>query len=141
MLERYPDDVKLIYKNFPLDSSCNADMEQQLHPSACRAAAMARCAGVSDPAKFWEFHDAIFQIGTVNDGILDAVADELGVSGEPFDRCVASEATATDVRTDVELAAALGLTSTPTIFINGREAPSYAPEHLSEIIDHLLATE
>ena len=45
VLETYPEDVALVYKNFPLDLSCNVDMTQQLHAFACRTAVMARCAG------------------------------------------------------------------------------------------------
>lgn len=58
--EDFPQDVRLVFKNYPLDTSCNDGIEQQLHPVACRAAVFARCAGRESPEKFWEVHDAMF---------------------------------------------------------------------------------
>ena len=138
VLERYPSDVRLVYKNFPLDMACNADMAQQLHPYACRAAVMARCAGAKNPELFWRFHDAIFEGDGFNDEWLDALATELGLTGETFASCVIGREAFDEVRADIELARTLGVNGTPTVYVNGRVAPSYETDALSEIIDHIL---
>jgi len=138
ILERYPSDVRLVYKNFPLDMACNADMAQQLHPYACRAAVMARCAGAEDPELFWRFHDAIFEGDGFNDEWLDAKAAELGLTGETFASCVIGREAFDEVRADIELARALGVNATPTVYVNGRVAPSYQIDALAEVIDHIL---
>ena len=138
VVERYPSDVRLVYKNFPLDMACNTDMAQQLHPYACRAAVMARCAGRKDPELFWRFHDAIFEGDGLNDEWLDAKAEELGLSGETFASCVIGREAFDEVRADIELARSLGVNSTPTVFVNGRVAPSYQFDALVEVIDHIL---
>lgn len=39
------DSVRLVFKDLPLDTACNDRLSQQLHPFACRAALLARCAG------------------------------------------------------------------------------------------------
>jgi len=138
ILERYPSDVRLVYKNFPLDLACNVDMSQQLHPYACRAAVMARCAGAEDPELFWRFHDAIFEGEGLDDEWLDATAAELGLTGEPFLSCVSGREAFDEVRADIELALSLGVNATPTVYVNGRVAPSYETDALVEIIDHIL---
>ena len=140
LLETYPEDVTLVFKNFPLDNSCNLDMAQQLHANACRSAVMARCAGQDDPEKFWRFHDAVFASESLSDEFLDAVAADVGASGEAFDACVAGTEAMSDVRADIDVALGLKLTATPTLYVNGRYAASYRPEDLGEIIDHILAT-
>ncbi|GMR21718.1 MAG: hypothetical protein BMS9Abin37_0033 [Acidobacteriota bacterium] len=138
VLERYPSEVRLVFKNFPLDMACNTDMAQQLHPYACRAAVMARCAGREDPELFWRFHDAIFEGDGFNDEWLDAKAAELGLAGEKFASCVTGRETFDEVRADIELARSLGVNATPTLYVNGRVAPSYQFDSLAEIIDHIL---
>lgn len=138
IVERYPSEVRLVYKNFPLDMACNTDMAQQLHPYACRAAVMARCAGRKDPELFWRFHDAIFEGDGFNDEWLDAKAEELGLSGEPFASCVIGREAFDEVRADIELARSLGVAATPTVYVNGRVAPSYEFDALVEVIDHIL---
>jgi protein-disulfide isomerase len=138
IVERYPTDVRIVYKNFPLDMACNTDMAQQLHPYACRAAVMARCAGKKDPELFWRFHDAIFEGGGFNDEWLDAKAAELGLAGEEFASCVLGREAFDEVRADIELARSLGVAATPTVYVNGRVAPSYQFDALVEVIDHIL---
>ena len=138
ILERYPSDVRLVYKNFPLDMACNADMAQQLHPYACKAAVMARCAGAKNPQLFWRFHDAIFEGEGFNDEWLDAKATELGLTGESFASCVTGREAFDEVRADIELARSLGVNATPTVYVNGRVAPSYQTDALVEIIDHII---
>ena len=136
--ERYPSDVRLVFKNFPLDMACNADMAQQLHPFACRAAIMARCAGAQNQDLFWRFHDAIFEADGFNDEWLDAKATELGLTGESFASCVTGREEFDEVRADIELARSLGVNATPTLYVNGRVAPSYEFDSLVEVIDHIL---
>ncbi len=52
ILSEYKSDVKLYYKQFPLNN---------LHPNAQKTAEASLCA--ADQGKFWEFHDKIFQLG------------------------------------------------------------------------------
>lgn len=49
IIETYPNDVRLIYRQFPLTS---------IHPSAQKAAEASECA--AEQGKFWEYHDKLF---------------------------------------------------------------------------------
>ncbi|MCL4813674.1 MAG: thioredoxin domain-containing protein [Vicinamibacteraceae bacterium] len=110
VLERYPNDVRLVYKDFPLDS---------LHPQARDAAEAARCAG--DQGKFWEYHDALYASGPdASPAALKAHAEKVGLDAAAFERCLASDTHAAAVQRDAEEAEALGATGTPAFFINGR---------------------
>ena len=72
VLRRYPNDVRLVYKNYPLDMACNAGMAKQLHAYACKAAVVARCVGAKDPEFFWRVHDTVFATEQLNDPVLKA---------------------------------------------------------------------
>ena len=56
--KKYGDKVLFVFKNYPLDKSCNPDMNNDFHKYACYAAIMARCAGTY--GKFWPMHDLIY---------------------------------------------------------------------------------
>ena len=50
VLDKYPGKVRLVFRDYPIAS---------LHPQAPKAHEAARCAG--DQAKFWEYHDVLFE--------------------------------------------------------------------------------
>jgi protein-disulfide isomerase len=140
VVERYPEDVRLVFKNFPLDMACNSDVAQQLHPYGCKAAVMARCASGADAGFFWRFHDAVFELEKLDDEALEEVASGMGADDEEFWSCVTGSDAFEEVREDIALARSLGVDATPTVFVNGRVAPSYKTDALSEVIDHILAS-
>ncbi len=141
VLDRYPNEVQLVYKNLPLDNSCNEAMRNPLHADACRAAVMARCAGASSPANFWRFHDQVFASNSLSPGALTSIADALGIRDRAFAACLSSGDALREVQEDIQHALELGLNSTPSIFVNGRKAPSYEFEVLSKIIDHIVSSD
>ena len=112
-------DVKLVFRHFPLDSACNARMEQQLHPDACLAAAASECAGKL--GRFWEYHDQLFEHQkTLDRDSLFRYAREVGLDIAAFRTCLDDPRTMDGIAADVDAATRLGVESTPTIFINGR---------------------
>jgi len=135
--DRYQGDVRIVFKNYPLDQSCNAYMPRSNHLYSCRAAAMARCAGSQD--RFWEMHDAIFGLRQINLTTLDALPGELGLSADAFAACMQDEQVQQQVKGDIEEGKRLGVDGTPTIFVNGRKAPSPTPEAIDAIVEHLLS--
>ncbi|WP_026733915.1 DsbA family protein [Fischerella sp. PCC 9605] len=113
LMKKHHNDVKLVYKNFPLNS---------LHAEAIPAAKAAWAA--HQQGKFWEYHDALFthqdQLG--EDLYLD-VAKKLNLDLEKFekDREIAN----TEIQQDIQLAEKLGLSGTP-FFIMKSETVSGA---------------
>jgi protein-disulfide isomerase len=130
LLARYPDKVKLVYRDFPLD---------QLHPGARAAAEAARCA--RDQGKFWEYHDILFaQAAQSGPDALRGDAQQAGLDVAAFDRCVASGAHRAGVERDVEDGTKLGITGTPAFFVNGRPVMGAQPlEAFARVIDEELA--
>ena len=126
VLKRYDGKVRLIHKDLPLD---------QIHPQARQAAEAARCA--EDEGKFWEYHDKLYASSPkAAPEDLKSYAKDLGLKQDLFDSCLAIGKYKGAIQKDLNEAANLGLTGTPTVFINGRELSGAQPlEVLAQIID------
>lgn len=137
VFDRYPGKVHIVFRNYPLDTSCNPYMPRSGHLYACRAARMARCAGAQ--GRFWEMHDALFHLPQMSTGALDELPQRLGLASDTFSACMADDASMAKVREDIDEGKRLGVDGTPAIFVNGRKAPSSQPEALFTIVDRILA--
>lgn len=88
------------------------------------AAQAAECA--ADQGKFWEYHDLLFDkqngenVGTFTKENLIAYAKELGLDSAKFEPCLQSDATLQRVTTDTNEGRQVGVSGTPTFFINGK---------------------
>ncbi len=88
------------------------------------AAQAAECA--ADQGKFWEYHDLLFDkqngenVGTFTKEKLIAYAKELGLDSSKFDPCLQKDETLQRVISDTQEGRAVGVTGTPTFFINGK---------------------
>ena len=108
--------ARFVFQNFPLPS----------HNWAAKAAAYADCVGRSSNDAFWKFlqktYDAQSQITEANaDEKLTGIVNDSGVKGSEIVTCVAKPDTAARVEHSVALGKSVDVTSTPTVFINGRK--------------------
>jgi len=129
LLKRYNGKVRLVHKDLPLDA---------IHPHARQAAEAARCAG--EQGKFWEYHDTLYANSpkaAVEE--LKTYAKEVGINTASFEQCFTSGKYKGLVQKDLSEGAQLGLTGTPTFFINGREMSGAQPvEAFAAVIDEEL---
>ena len=130
LLSRYDGKVRLVHKDFPLES---------LHPQARQAAEAARCA--YEQGKFWEYHDKLYANSPkASADDLKNYAKEVGLNVDSFDRCLVSGKYKAVVQQDLKEGTQLGLSGTPTFFINGREISGNQPLTAFEaMIDEELA--
>lgn len=103
----FPGKVSLIYKDFPLP----------MHSRAQKAAEATRCAG--EQGKYWELHDLLFQSRKLDVDQLKQHARTLKLDGAKFDQCLDSGAEAAAVKKDQDEGKHLGLSGTPSFFVNG----------------------
>ena len=107
VLSSYGDEVSLSYRHFPLGATT------KLVAEAAEAAAA--------QGKFWPFHDAVFSTpGRTDREALARHAATAGLDLERFSRDLDDRRFARAVALDTAEGAALGVTGTPTFFINGR---------------------
>jgi protein-disulfide isomerase len=105
--QQFGDSVSLVFKDFPLP----------MHPLARKAAEAARCAGVQ--GKFWEFHDSLFDTKRLQMSDLREQATTLKLDMTRFNQCMDSGEEAAAVKKDGQEAQRLGLSGTPSFFVNG----------------------
>jgi len=124
VLEKNPDTVKLVFKNFPLKN----------HKFAKKAATAALAAGEQD--KFWEFHDLLFKdYNKLNDEKVKEIAGKLGLNEEEFEKKKNDPTLLKKVRKDMQDGRNAGVRGTPTIFVNGRLLKNRSLEGFQAIID------
>ena len=106
VLDEFGSKVAFAYKDFPLP----------MHSHAEKAAEAARCAGKQ--GKFWQFHDELFRTKELDVDQLKGQAHFLGLNSAEFDQCLDSSEMAGVVAQDRAEGVRLGLTGTPSFFIN-----------------------
>jgi len=123
VLERYAGKVKFIHRDFLLG-----------RPRSLPVARAALCAG--EQGKFWEYrHDLLSSTGDWSDQDLEARAARMGVGPEDFRSCLASERHDQTIRASSEDGQKLGVSGTPTFFVNGRRMTGVRSEQqFDEII-------
>ncbi len=105
----YGDSLRLVWKDLPNDS---------IHHEATNAAVAARCAGKQ--GKFWEYHALLManqsQLGS---GLYTELATQLKLNTGSFASCVTNKDTLPLVQRTYDEGIALGIPSTPSIWLNG----------------------
>jgi len=124
LLEKYPTDLKVVFKNFPIRS----------HKYAIKAAMAALAAG--QQGKFWEFHDEMFKnYNRLNDQKVQEIVTQLGLDQAKFNADQKSPVETARVRQDYEEGIRLGVRGTPTVFINGRRLKNRSMKNMEAIIE------
>ena len=116
---RQPNTVAVIHRNFPLDPTCNEAVEHAMHPQACRAAEAAECAGAQ--GRYEEMAKELFDNQErLFESNFPRLAERAGVDATAFTACMDSRQTLPKIVSDSREGKRLEITSTPTLFINGR---------------------
>lgn len=123
-----PGKIRLVYKDFPLS----------FHAGARPAAEAARCAG--EQKQFWPYHDLLFLSRPKFDReALIGYAERLQLDKDAFTACFDSSRHKDAVGADMAEGRALGVTGTPTFFVNGRKLVGAQPvEALREAVQSAL---
>jgi protein-disulfide isomerase len=129
VLERYPDKVKLAFRDFPIVN---------IHPQAEKAAEAAHCAG--EQGKFWEFHDLLFdKQDTIPTANFAEHAKTLGLEVSSFQTCLDGRKYQEKVERNYAAGVKAGVSGTPAFFINGRLLSGAQPlEAFKAVIDEEL---
>ena len=109
VLDKYPNEVKFVFKNFPLNS----------HKFARQAAIAALAAGKQ--GKFWQFHDKLFQYhNQLSQEKIHAISLELGLDTEKFVENMKDSQLLAAVERDIVDGNRAGVRGTPAVFVNGK---------------------
>jgi len=122
ILRQFPKDVRLVFKQFPLDSHSEAEM-------GAEAALAAQAQG-----KFWEMHDLIYAgFPNLSREIVTGYARQLKLDLKKFDADLSSHKYRARVLAEEKEGEDAGVAGTPTFYFNGKkfngtfEAAAVAP--------------
>jgi protein-disulfide isomerase len=125
-LRRYIEDgtVQLIFVDYPLS----------FHPEADEAAQAARCVGdLGGNEAYWQMHDKIFEGLSAWGGqqdpvpVLTELASSIGVNGNAVEQCIRNNQYLEHVQMGINEGNRLGVSGTPTFFINGNRLVGAQP--------------
>ena len=127
VLEKYPNQVKLVFKNFPLRNNKFA------MPAAIAALAAEK------QGKFWEFHDLLFKdYNRLNEQKIEEIAQQLKLNMEKFDKDRKDPQIMAMINRDIAEGNQAGVRGTPTVFINGRLLRNRSKAGFQELIEKAL---
>jgi protein-disulfide isomerase len=128
LARRYPQDVRIAYKAYPLD----------FHGYALFAAMAARSAQAQ--GKFWDFHDRLYSKHGLDVPRVFQYAEEVGLDLDALRRDLDGLEHGPAVARDIRQARRLGVTATPTFFVNGRVMDGARPiDEFADLVDEEIA--
>jgi protein-disulfide isomerase len=123
ILEKYPNDVKVVFKHFPL----------AFHKQAADASKVALAAG--EQGKFWEMHDKLFENQKQLKGKSPAdmkefgagLAKQIGIDVNKFKKDFDNDKWDEIIKRDQALGKKLSVRGTPHFFVNGERVKGAQP--------------
>lgn len=132
LLEENPDDVRIVYRHYPLIGT----PEQPFHDKAALSTQAAEAAGKQ--GMFWEMHDILYEkqdewvnlsVDEFQDWLVDQ-ADELGLDVDQFSEDLTSEELVALAQDAWENGRQTGIPGTPFLLVNGQIWPNNVPMDL-----------
>jgi len=108
--------VQIIYRQLPLN----------IHSWARDAAALTTCVALEDKAAFWKLHDFLFahqeelSKETLQGKVMEFITHETSIDTKAVTACLSQKSFEGRLHRDEQLAMDLGITSTPSVFLNGQ---------------------
>jgi protein-disulfide isomerase len=124
LLEKYPKEVKLVLKNYPLP----------MHPFARKAAAAALAA--YRQGKFWEMSHKLFEAGnSMSDEKIQEIAKELKLNMDMFNRDMTDPEIQSIIYRDMNEGSEAEVPGTPTLFVNGKLVQLRSAQDIDQAIE------
>lgn len=131
LIARYGGKIDIQYYFYPLDNSCNPNMDRPLHQYACKAAYVATCMPL---ANFGTVHDEIFH----NQERIGDYLEEV-IKKNNLESCVADAKTKEKVTGLINAAGPFNISSTPTFLLNGVKIEGVLPpDQMFAIMDEIV---
>ena len=132
-LAAHPNDVKFVFKTWPINSNCNPNVPGVNFVASCDASAaylMAKSKGTAEKLKDWFFmHQEELSPSTVRRAAADV--------GQITDFDAQYPKVIEEVKADATMGSALEVNSTPAFFVNGKRIPGggVPPNYFDHLID------
>lgn len=143
IFQAHPSEIAVTYRHYPLDMECNPAITRPMHVGACQLSYASYCAQVQN--RFWQMHDLIFArqeqlSGQMRDvknqkKVLTGLARELFLDTNRFLKCIDSDQAKKAIMRDINDANRMTVSSTPTIYIDGKKSGFPVPFLIEQLIE------
>ena len=112
--------ARYVFHNYPFLDGNGAGSSGE----SDQAANAAMCANEQD--KFWDMHGTLYanwngeNQGAFSSRRLQAMAESLGLDMNAFNSCFSANKHETEIQADFDLGGEMGVSGTPTVFVNGQ---------------------
>lgn len=141
IIKQYEGQVRVVFKNYPLDPSCNPKMKSSGHAFACIAAKHGHCIfKLKGNDAFFAYKSEIFlKQKDLSTTLVQETALKSGATADELAACVADYSTQQALLEDIEEGSANGVEGTPTLFLNNKifEAAS-VPKIFSRVLKRYM---
>lgn len=108
--------IKIVHKNLPLDTDCNAYLQSPFHQGSCVDAKYAIAA--EKQGKFWEMNDILFQNKPKTEAEILKLIEKKDFDIEKLQEDANSIETSKQIKAEIDDAYKRGINGTPTTMIN-----------------------
>lgn len=126
----FADQLRVVFKHYPLDSTCNPRTRYRTHPHACDMARLAEAAYlVGGNDKFWHLHDYLF---THRDKIAagamtpELAAEAAGINVDKLREVATTDEVLQRIEKNVQEGGVANVNATPAVYVNGKHVDSLA---------------
>lgn len=118
IIAKYPDRIRLIHRQFPMDDRFNPIVQRVHHRGAGKMALIAIAAAAE--GKFWEANDYLFSVAHREEAVsFTAIAEAIGLTPEELAQAVSNPENQKQLMKDLSEGIKLGITGTPAFVIDG----------------------
>ena len=119
---KFPGRIRLVFRHFPLDRSCNSLTDTYMHAFSCQAAQAAEAARyLGGEEAFWKMHDALFAHRAELDAYPYAkLAERIGLDPRKLLAEMHCPEAQARIPAHIEGSKRFKVASTPSVFLNGR---------------------
>lgn len=132
--KEYAGEVTFEIRYFPLPGHFNAERAARAVESAARQGKLEAMY-----AKMYENQQAWGEAKTPHDVLFRSYASQIGLDMEKYDTDYASAEVAARVQRDIDDGTSLGVTGTPTFFVDGEQVKPESADDFSSALDEALA--
>ncbi|MDA3864945.1 MAG: thioredoxin domain-containing protein, partial [Deltaproteobacteria bacterium] len=119
---KYPEKIRLVHHNYPLDHHCNSIVTKPFHLSSCQKAKLAICAQKN--GVFWKVNDFLFN--NKNKRVTPYIlSNKLDLDSKKLQQCVEDPKTDATLQKEIKAGQKMKLNATPTFFVNGKRMRNF----------------
>lgn len=128
--KEYGDRITFVHRYFPLPSHKNSGQAALAVEAAAQQGKYEQMA-----AKMFETQPQWGEKQDFQNALFRTFAEELGLDMEKYDTAMAAEENKERIRKDIADGKALGVTGTPTFFLDGQKLTINSEEHFRQLLD------